>query len=111
MAENDVVDPPVIAPVEISDEQFFAEVEKRTGAKVENIDVLKEKVNYTKPAPDPTAEEKEKAAKEFEKKMLDVHISAGKTYEQYTLLKSIANGDLKELSVNQTKAELKEAGF
>lgn len=109
MADTDVIDPP--APVVITDEQFFAEIEKRTGAKVENVDVLKEKITYQKPAPLPTDAEKEKAAKDLEKRMLDVHIANGKTPEQYTLLKQIANGDLKELSVNQTKAELKEAGF
>lgn len=98
-------------PIEISDEQFFAEIEKRTGAKVESVDALKEKITYTKPAPLPTDAEKEQAVKDLEKRMLDVHIAAGKTPEQYTLLKQIANGDLKELSVNQTKAELKTAGF
>lgn len=111
MAETDVQDALV---VEISDEQFLAETEKRTGTKFENIDTLKEKVTYQPPPPkppDPTDAEKEKSAKDFEKRMLDVHIEQGKTLEQYTLLKSFANGDLKELSLNQTKAELKEAKF
>lgn len=118
MAETDVIDPPVIVEtptdlpvIELSDEQFLAELEKRSGTKVESIDALKEKVNYTKPAPAPTNEEKEKAEKEFEKRKLEVHLANGKTIEQYTLLNNIANGDLKELSLNQTKAELKEAGF
>lgn len=100
-----------IQVIELSDEQFLAEVEKRTGVKSENIDGIKEKLTYTKPGPDPTEAEKEQAAKNFEKRMLDVHIASGKTPEQYTLLKSIANGDLKELSHNKAVAELKEAGF
>lgn len=110
MAEQEeVVAPPPVQ--EFSDEQFLAEVEKRTGFKPENLDTIKEKLTYQKPAPDPTSEEKEKAAKEFEKRILDIHLKSGKTPEQYTLLKSLANGDLKELSENRTKLELKEAGF
>lgn len=107
--DNEVIDTPIV--VELSDEQFLAEIEKRTGIKPDNLDTIKEKLAYQKPAPEPSAEEKTKAEKDFEKRILDVHLKSGKTPEQYTLLKSLANGDLKELSQNQTKAELKEAGF
>jgi hypothetical protein len=115
MAEEAVVTPPVEtkdAPViEITDDIFLAELEKRTGYKPESLDTIKEKLNYQKPGPEPTSEEKDKAAKAFEKRMLDIHIANGNSPEQYTLLKQLANGDLKEISLNQTKAELKEAGF
>lgn len=112
--EAAVIDTPVEntnAPVEISDEIFMAEFEKRVGVKPQSIDFVKEKLNYQPPAPTPTDEEKTKADKAFEKRILDLHIESGKTPEQYTLLKGIANGDLKELSLQQTKEELKAAGF
>jgi len=110
MADTEVIDQPAPA-VEISDEQFLTEIEKRTGSKFENFDTVKEKLTYQPPPPAPTDTEKEESNKQLQKRMLEVHLNGGGKIEDFTRLSAIAKADLKELSHNKAVIELKEAGF
>lgn len=88
-----------------TDEQLYAEIEKRSGRKIASFDELKE------PAPLPTEEEKFKAQTTEDKKLLEKHIARGGTIDSFTDLRKIATGDLKELSLTKTKKELIKEGL
>lgn len=85
---------------------------KTVGIEFDGIDKLKEKL--TAPAQTHTEETPEQIkAKEIakEKRVVDKFISGGGNFDQYTALKNVANADIKELSTNTLKKELKDAGF
>lgn len=71
---------------------------------------LEKKSTPTTPT-EPTKEEKEKAAAEFEQRVLSEYLAHGGKVEDYVALKQIIEADLGEFSVSQLKNELKEKGF
>jgi hypothetical protein len=93
------------SPKELSDEDFLAEVEKRTGRKVTSIDELKA------PKPEPTEEEKKKELTAKDKRLLDLHIEKGGTVETFVQWKSLASADVKDLSIKKTIAEYVAMGL
>lgn len=92
------------------DETILKAYLESQGIKYESLDKLKEKVNYTAPK-ELTEEEKTKAELAKEKRAVDLFVKNGGKIEQYVAIKKIAESDLKELSIANTKSELKEAGF
>lgn len=60
---------------------------------------------------EPTPEEKLKKEQAFEKRMLDWFVEHGGNVEIFMAMKTIASGDLTELSEKELEAELKAAGF
>jgi hypothetical protein len=92
------------------DESILKDYLESQGIKYEGLDKLKEKVNYT-PAVELTEEEKTKAQLAREKRAVDLFVNNGGKVEDYVAIKKIAEADLKELSIANTKEELKKAGF
>jgi hypothetical protein len=92
------------------DESILKDYLESQGIKYEGLDKLKEKVNYT-PAVELTEEEKTKAQLAREKRAVDLFVKNGGKIEDYVAIKKIAEADLKELSIANTKDELKKAGF
>lgn len=82
------------------------------GIKVSDLNSLKEKVDYTPPAPEPTAEEKKKIEAQTEKNMLDLFVSDGQhTIEEFASLKTLANADPAQVSEAELRKELKAEKF
>lgn len=74
-----------------------------------NIDALKEKL---KPATvEQTTEEKEATEKAFENRMVEFFLKNGGTAEQFAAFKAVASTDLRSLSVDTIKREMKADGF
>lgn len=96
-------------PPTFTDEQLKAYFETQ-GIKFEGIDKIKEKLNYEPPKVE-TPEEKTAAALAKEKKEVDIFVKGGGTIEQLVAIKQVANADLKELSRNTLRKELKDAKF
>lgn len=98
---------------ELNEEQLRAGYEQLTGEKYEgSIEDLKKTLKEKlKPAPAvETDDEKQAKVKAREKRLLDKFLSNDGTIEQFTALKSLANADVKEISINELKRELKEEG-
>lgn len=95
-------------------ESSIKEILKAKGIEFDgNLDALKEKL---KPAAAiKTAEEIEKektdADAAMEIRMVKFYLENGGTAEQFAALKAVANSDLKSLSVNTIKKEMKDEGF
>jgi hypothetical protein len=90
---------------ELSDEAFLAFHNKRFGTEYKSLDELKPK------APELTDAEKAKVITAKEKAMLEKHIAKGGSIDDFSALRGIATGDLKEMSLAKTKREFLTAGF
>lgn len=97
-------------PAVLTDEQVLALLSER-GIKVDSFETLKQKAEYTPPAPAPTDEQKLAEERAKEKRLLDAHIARGGSVEQFTYFKQIAAAEAKELGVQKTKKDLVDAGF
>jgi hypothetical protein len=96
---------------ELNDEQL-KELLKGRGIEFDNFDTLKEKLKApAEVAAEPTAEEKQKAASDFEKRQLDLFISSGGKVEEFAAIKNVLAMDLKELSIQDIRKEAKDAGL
>lgn len=93
------------APVEISDEHFLESYNKRFGKEIKSIDELRP------PAPEKTEAELKILQDSEDLKLTEKFVRKGGTVEGYAALKQIAAADVKEFSLQDTKAELKKAGF
>jgi len=97
------------AEIELSEEQLAKFFEKK-GMKYEGLDKLKEKINY-EPSLEPTVEQKEAAIKAKEKRVIDKFIAGGGTVEEYVSIKSVADADEKQFSINMAKNDLIKEGY
>jgi len=93
----------------ITDESVKAYL-KEKGIPFESFDDLKEKLKQ-KVEKKETAEEKQAKEQAGEKRMLDLFMSGGGTIEQYASLKDLSKADLKDLSRDEVRRELKDAKF
>lgn len=95
---------------EFSEDQLKSYFEKQ-GIEYNGMDELKKKLNTKAEPLQETDEQKAAKEKSYEKRMVDLFTEGKGTVEQYAAIKSLANSDLKELSNNELRRELKEAKF
>lgn len=99
--------PPVV--VDPTDEQLKAYFDK-IGVPFEGVDKLKEKLTAP-PKTEATPEEKEKAEKDKETRVVNEHLSRGGKVEQFAAYKNIIAADKKELGLQKEIEDLVLAGF
>lgn len=84
---------------------------KSLNIEYEGDDKIKEKLAATQNQPQLTDEQVKAQEAAKEKRVLDKFISGGGTIDQFVALRQVAEADVKELSTNTLKKELKDAGF
>lgn len=93
-----------------TDEQL-REYFKTQGIEYEGVEKLKEKLTVPQAQTQLTDEQIKTQELAKEKRVVDKFVAGGGTVEQYVALKNVADADVKELSTNTLKKELKDAGF
>ena len=96
-------EPPPAA--ELDDAAFLESYNKKIGTNFKSIDELRP------PAPEKTEAELRAIQNSEDLMLTERFIKQGGTVEGYAALKQISEADVKEFSLQDTKAELKKAGF
>lgn len=90
----------------VDNSALFKQIEELTGVKVDNIDQIKEKLSYTPPPATPTEEEEKRKLQESENKVVEKFLKGGKTAEEYTNYKQVANADARELAIQSLRLDM-----
>lgn len=92
--------------IPVDNSALFKQIEELTGVKVDNIDQIKERLSYTPPPATPTEEEEKRKLQESENKVVEKFLKGGKTAEEYTNYKQVANADARELAIQSLRLDM-----